>query len=341
MPCWNLRHGRSPYGLAHGLLFWDHRREKGEGNSAFDQRDDPVAINLQHPMGLCLHWNHERTTMSLLLGLIAACAWALHDICVRGVSQKTRILPALLTVLVAGTVMLLPVSVIQGGFVDMTARSYALAAMSGVVFGLASLSLYAAFQVGPVRLVAPIIGAYPVISVGWAAAHGAAISVWQWLAVFAVVLGVALVAALSDSEDTQGKTRQAVMLSVIAGSGFAITFAASQAAVRYGAELPVILSGRVFAAATIGLVLVLRRARWQIDRTVLSLLLAMAVLDTTALASVTSAASFPHPEFASVASSRFGLLTVVLAWLILKEPMTRAQWAAVLVVFCGIGYLGL
>ncbi|MEP3329678.1 EamA family transporter [Sedimentitalea sp.] len=279
--------------------------------------------------------------MSLLLGLVAACAWAFHDICVRGVSQKTRILPALLTVLVAGTLMLVPVTAVQGGFAEMTIKSYALAAASGVVFGLASLSLYGAFRIGPVRLVAPIIGAYPVVSVGWAAANGTSISAWQWIAVIVVVLGVALVATLSDSEETHGETMRAVVLSVIAGIGFAATFAASQAAVRYGAEMPVILIGRVFAAATIGLILILRRERWNIDRSVLYLLLAMALLDATALASVTSAATFPHPEFAAVASSLFGLLTVILAWLILKEPMSRAQWGAVVMVFCGIGYLGI
>lgn len=278
--------------------------------------------------------------MSLLLGLIAACAWALHDICVRGVGQKTRILPALLTVLVAGTVMLLPVAAYQGGFTEMTTESYALAAASGVVFGLASLSLYGAFRIGPVRLVAPVIGAYPVVSIGWAAVNGGSISAWQWLAVIVVVLGVALVAALSDSEEAHGDTMRAMVLSIIAGAGFAITFAASQTAVRYGAEMPVILSGRVSAAATIGLVLILRREAWHIDRTVLLLLLAMAFLDATALASVTSAGTFPHPEFAAVASSLFGLLTVVLAWLFLKEPMSRAQWGAVVMVFCGIGYLG-
>lgn len=279
--------------------------------------------------------------MSLLLGLIAACAWALHDICVRGVSQKTRILPALLTVLVAGTVMLLPVAAFQGGFAEMTIRSYVLAAVSGVVFGLASLGLYGAFRIGPVRLVAPIIGAYPVVSVGWATMMGASISAWQWLAVIVVVLGVALVAVLSDSEETHGETLRAVVLSILAGVGYAATFATSQAAVRYGAEMPVILSGRIAAAATIGLVLILRRERWFLDRTVLYLLLAMALLDAMALASVTSAGTLPHPEFAAVASSLFGLLTVVLAWLILKEPMSRAQWGAVVMVFCGIGYLGL
>ena len=45
-------------------------------------------------------------------------------------------------------------------------------------------------------------------------------------------------------------------------------------------------------------------------------------------------------KYPAVAASLFGMLTVVLAWAILKEPMSRAQWGAVVLVFCGIGYLG-
>jgi drug/metabolite transporter (DMT)-like permease len=35
------------------------------------------------------------------------------------------------------------------------------------------------------------------------------------------------------------------------------------------------------------------------------------------------------------------LLTIVLAWLFLKERMTRAQWAGCAVAFCGVGVLAL
>lgn len=279
--------------------------------------------------------------MSLLLGLIAACAWAVHDICVRTVSQRTSILPALLSVLIIGSVLLAPVAAFQGDWATMGPTALALCALSGLAFALASLSLYGAFAIGPVRLVAPIIGAYPVLSVGWGVLNGSPVTGLQWIAVLVVVIGVALVAVLSDRAESHGQTMRAVLLSLLAGAGFALTFAAGQAAVRIGSDLPVILTSRLFAATAIGGILVARHQAWRIDKGVWPFLAAMGLLDAAALACVTIAGTLPHPEFAAVAASLFGMLTVVLAWAILKESMSRAQWGAVALVFCGIGYLGL
>ena len=75
------------------------------------------------------------------------------------------------------------------------------------------------------------------------------------------------------------------------------------------------------------------------DRSILPLLCLLGLLDAGALGLVTAAGSLPHPEFAAVAASLFGMLTVILARVVLKEPMTMPQWCAVAVVFCGIGYL--
>jgi EamA domain-containing membrane protein RarD len=42
-----------------------------------------------------------------------------------------------------------------------------------------------------------------------------------------------------------------------------------------------------------------------------------------------------------VTASIFGLVTVILAWVFLKEKMTGLQWTGVLVVFLSIGFLSL
>jgi len=46
-------------------------------------------------------------------------------------------------------------------------------------------------------------------------------------------------------------------------------------------------------------------------------------------------------EFAAVAASTFGMITIILAWLFLKERMTPGQWFGVAICFFGIGYLAL
>jgi drug/metabolite transporter (DMT)-like permease len=49
----------------------------------------------------------------------------------------------------------------------------------------------------------------------------------------------------------------------------------------------------------------------------------------------------PSPEYAVVASSIFGLITVILARIFLSETMTSRQWLGCLVTFAAIGYLAL
>ena len=71
------------------------------------------------------------------------------------------------------------------------------------------------------------------------------------------------------------------------------------------------------------------------------LLSVMGVLDAIALSLVMSAGTLYRPEFAAVAASTFGAITIILAWTFLKERMTFGQWAGVGLTFTGIGYLAL
>jgi drug/metabolite transporter (DMT)-like permease len=65
----------------------------------------------------------------------------------------------------------------------------------------------------------------------------------------------------------------------------------------------------------------------------------MSLLDALALGIVIAAGNLHRPEFAAVAASTFGIITIILAWLFLKERMTGGQWFGVAVCFLGIGYL--
>jgi len=279
---------------------------------------------------------------SLTLGLIAAACWGFHDICVRAVSQKTPLLASLLTVLIAGLIFHLGLMTVTDGFTPLPRPAFLLAIASGVMFLIASLGLYAAFQRGPVRLVAPIIAAYPILSVGWTALNGAEVSLLQWIAVLAIIGGVSIVAALSDDStgDTPPKGRT-VLYATIAGIGFAGTFALGQWATTLSHDMPVTLVTRVIAIVfLVGIIIAYRLPAWP-GRKPLLVLSLMGVADGIALISVISAGALPNPEYAAVASSMFGLLTIVMAWAFLREAISPLQWLGCLTAFCGVGYLAL
>lgn len=279
---------------------------------------------------------------ALTLGLIAAVAWGFHDICVRFVSQTAPLMASLLTVLLAGLVFHLGLMAYSGEPVHLPPAAFGYAVLSGAFFLMASLGLYAAFQRGPVRLVAPIIASYPILSVGWASLNGAQISALQWFAVLAIVAGVSLVAALADdgSGDVPPKG-PTILYAGIAAIGFAGTFAIGQWAVQMSDDLSVTLVTRVTAiTALVGGMIVLGLPFWA-GRGAIPVLCLMGLADGVALVCVLSAGSLPDAQYAAVASSTFGLLTIVMAWAILKERMTTAQWAGCGIAFAGIGYLTL
>lgn len=283
--------------------------------------------------------------MSLIFGLFAALAWGLHDLCVRFAAPGRPVLPLLAVVLASGAVPLLALSGIEGGWPQMTPRAGGLSLAAGLAFALANISLYNAFAIGPVALVAPIFGAYPALTLLHAAATGRPAGPDQIAAVAAIILGVALVARFSqDTTADPARKRQAILWACAGAFAFAATFALSQAAGRAGgadSEWATIALTRLSALVVVILV-VLPRLRHAFRAPMpWRLLLAMGLLDAGALSAVSLAARLPHPEFAAVTASVFGVVTILLARLVLGEHVRASQWAAIAMVFAAIAWLGL
>lgn len=278
---------------------------------------------------------------SIVAGLLAALAWGVHDLLVRRLGPDLVLSTAILAVLTTGTVAMLPFALLGGGWDGMTRRAGMIAASGGLAFALACLGLWKAFSIGPVKVVAPVIGAYPILSVGMAAATGAPVALQDWGAVLVIVGGVAIVARASGDASESYPRRATLIWAALAGTSFAVSFALAQAGVRAGAEWPVILIGRIVAlAAILTLVLATRQALAPPTRAA-GWLGGMGLLDAAAISLVTLAGTLPNPEFAAVTTSVFGVITVILARIFLRETVTPAQGAGIAVVFAGVLALGL
>ncbi|MEO9684417.1 MAG: DMT family transporter [Tateyamaria sp.] len=279
---------------------------------------------------------------ALALGLVAALCWGFHDVCARFLSQKTAVSACIFTVLLTGLVFHTGLTVATGTLQTMPAPAVFRALAAGFFFVVATFGLYYAFQRGPVRLVAPLIAAYPILSVSWAAFQGVPVSGLQWLAVIAIVVGVSAVAILSDnSAEKDPPIGPTILFAVIAAIAFACTFALGQSAAALSHDMPSTLVTRLVSfALVVGIVAILKLPIWP-GKQALPWLLAMGIADGIALMCVLSAGALPNAKYAAVSSSLFGMLTIVLAWMFLKERMTLPQWAGCAVAFAGVGYLAL
>lgn len=282
--------------------------------------------------------------LALSLGLAAAALWAVHDLLARKLSQGAALLPILFVVLAAGTLGLVPVALVAGGWAEMTGRAVALAAASGLAFAVAIGGLYKAFSMAPVRVVSPVVGAYPLLILLIAVAQGRPVASGDWLAVLAIVVGISIVAVAARDDAPEGYAASpgvAIAWGALAATGFAATFALAQEATRMSAELPVMLTGRIVALAAILGLLLWHRGSLAPQRGHFGVLGLMGLLDALALGFVTASGGLPRAEYASVASSLFGVLTVLLAAWFLKEHVRRVQWVGIACVFGGIAALGL
>ncbi len=273
--------------------------------------------------------------LALGLGLIAALGWGTHDLLVRTIAPGARVLPQLAAVMLVAALVTAPFGWTRA-LPD--PETLALAIASGCTYFGASLALYAAFARAPVKLVAPVIGAYPLPALGYELLRGNPVSGIEWLAAGLIVAGVAVVATQGDS-DSQRPHPAALPLAFAACFGMATSFALGQEAASriepmHAASLArsggAVLALALLALRPKGVKAALKR--WPV-------LLAMGCLDGLALSSVIAAGALAQASYASVTSSLFGVVTILLAWGILGERVRLAQGAGIALIFTGLGWL--
>lgn len=284
--------------------------------------------------------------IAISFGLCAAFAWGIHDILIRYISQKLGILVSLFSVLVFGALAQSFLAGVLGTPSDLSQDGLGLSLAAGVAFSFACIGHYNAFQRGPVRLVAPIIGCYPVLAFAFAAANDKAMSPLQWFSLAVLIFGIALVARSSDKqvEDASYSINKTLFYCVMAMVGFAITFELGQRASAVGDPLYSSLITRTTTIAIIGALLINQNRKSgnkfvRLEPRALVVLAFMGVLDAIALGLVLSAGTLQSPELTSAASSIFGLITVVLGWMFMREKVNIIQWAGIAAVFSAIAYL--
>jgi len=164
--------------------------------------------------------------LALGLGLIAALGWGTHDLLVRTIAPGARVLPQLAVVMAVAALVTAPFGWTKA-LPDL--ETLALAIASGCTYFGASLALYAAFARAPAKLVAPVIGSYPLPALGLAVLRGHPVSGMEWLSAGLIVAGVAVVATTGHS-DTQRSNPAALPLAFAACLGMAASFALGQEA---------------------------------------------------------------------------------------------------------------
>jgi len=282
---------------------------------------------------------------SVILGIAAALSGGVYDFLSRFPSRDVGPVPTVLCVTLFG---LVPLSLYMfAGEVEISLvwSKLWLVAAAGIFFTLATLALFAAFARGPMTVVAPIVGAYPALAMIFAVAGGARPSLAQWLSVLCVLAGVVVCARSGEAKQDQdgalatGTMGSVIALALISGVCFAIAITGVQASAPIFGAVATVWLGRIFGLIAVSLIYLARCPGAPLPTRWLPLFALMGCLDIIALGALTAAGNLPSPEFTTVISSGFGVVTVILARIFLKESISRLQLAGMAMVFGGVAAL--
>jgi len=281
---------------------------------------------------------------SALLGVAAALAWGTHDFLARFPSRGIGPVATVLAVTAAGLAILSVWLLFAGAEIRIVWPSLWLVIVTGIFFTLATLALFSALSLGPVSIVAPIAGSYPALAILFAVATGARPGALEWAAIAAVTAGVAAVSRSgsrfeASGELAPGRLKAVLALAFAASVGFAVSLTSGQAATPTFGNAETAWLARIVGLVTIGAIYLLPSVSKNVPRNWLPLLGLMGGLDVTALVLIASAGQLPDPALATVTSSAFGAVAVLLARLVLKERIAPAQLAGIVLIFSGVAVL--
>jgi drug/metabolite transporter (DMT)-like permease len=280
-----------------------------------------------------------------LLGLVAALSWGCLDLVASIASRRLGVFSTVLGIALGGLIALSMYLAVSGeGFPALAGPGAGAAYLAGALVALASLFLFAAFAAGPISVVSPIASSYPLTVLLIAFLIGNTPSAWAIAAAGVVIAGVVVVAR-AEPEDSRfdGSLRRCITLAAFSHVSWALAIHVGQVATAAGEggghAAAVTWLGRLASSAVIVLLLLLARKRPAIPARWLPAFAFVGGLDIAGILAVNLAAHSEDPAVAGVVASCFGVVTILLARVILKERIAPLRWAGIAITFAGVAAL--
>jgi len=216
--------------------------------------------------------------------------------------------------------------------------------LNGFSTMLMTLLLYTALVRGPVSIVAPIVASHPVLVVIFWVSLGTRLSIIQWSAILATVVGVILVARSANRISNSGASAQYDLRVTLLIAGacavvYAVLVIAGQAAVPIYGELQTLWLARLIGLVSIISLFCFRNESPQLPIRWWPILIMQGCLDAGGYLFLFLGSHGDGRTIAVVAASTFGAVTTLLARFILKEQMSVLQWSGIALVFGGVAVL--
>jgi len=288
--------------------------------------------------------------LGVILGLTGAVCWGMADFAARFASRRVGAYRTLFFMQFFGFVALSVYLRVTGGFSHVAPgwQPWALTVVAGLLNVTASLSLYHSFEIGVMSIVGPVSSSYPALTVALSLASGERINTLRGIGIAVTLAGVSLAAMsfapkITDLADSSGappesRLSRGVVWAILAAIGFGVMFwflgfhvvpLVGDAVSVWVMRLTALVSLAVFALPARQSIQLPHGGVWW-------MLAAVGFMDTAAFVANNAGLHVGPVSVVSVLASLYGAVTVLLAWIFLRERLERSQWLGIVLIFVGI-----
>jgi len=288
--------------------------------------------------------------LGVILGLAGAVCWGVADFIARFSSRRVGAYRTLLFMQGFGFVSLSAYLLWTHGFAQVAAhgwKPWAFGAIAGLLNMIASLALYYSFQIGVMSVVAPVSSSYPALTVALALFSGERLQLLRGVGLAITLLGVVLAStsfavdsagAPADDDHAHARLAKGVVWAIVAavGFGFLFWFLGFHVVPVLGSVISVWMI-RLTSFTVLFLAAAPARQNIALPRgRVWWMLAGVGLLDTAAFVCNNAGLHTGQVSVVSVLASLYGAVTVVLAWIFLRERLELSQWLGIVLIFAGI-----
>ena len=305
--------------------------------------------------------------MGIILGLSAALFWGTADFLVRYTTRIIGTYRTLFYMQFIGFACLSIYLVASGEFSRLAARIswqwWILALITALLNVISALALYRSFEIGVLAIVSPIAASSTALTVVLAILSGEMISRARGIGITAALIGVALAATrFTPSSNTEerdldpksttysnkryrkpgllrrGQLTRGVGWALVAAVSYGVDFwlLGIYIAPVFGGIMPVWII-RITTISTLAIFAMPARQSLQWPpRRAWRLIIPIGLLDTMAFLSVAIGYTTDQVSVVSVLASLFSAVTVLLAWIFLREKLQWSQWLGIVIIFLGV-----
>ncbi|WP_322490385.1 DMT family transporter [Chloroflexus sp.] len=197
-----------------------------------------------------------------------------------------------------------------------------------------TLLLYRAFTIGTLAIVSPISASFAAVTAALALLDGETLGMITLAGTGFVIGGVAVVSRGTGTTPTNLRgVPEAIGVAISFGLFFWLI---GDVTATFGIAWPVLI-GRVVTVSAAAIILaVSRSALPRLTAAHGKLIIAASALDTIAFLSFNTGIATAYVSVVTALASIFSAVTVMLAWLVLREQLARSQWLGVTGILVGV-----